>query len=363
MNDEKGRIKVEISQISVVKTVLTLTFFVLLFILRDLVVVVLVSVIIASAIEPMTRALIRREVPRVLSVVFIYLILALLLIGAFYYLLLPLLNESANFLLNLPNYLNSVEVWNPLNKSLGEDTTSLFQGISQNFSVSEILVEIRGLLSGTSDSFVATLSYIFGGMLSFFLIIVLSFYLAVQEDGVGDFLRIITPIQHEEYVINLWKRAEAKMGLWLQGQVLLAVIVGVLVYLGLTLLGVSHALLYAFLAMILEVIPIFGPIIAGIPALSTAYLEGGITLSIIVVCLYTIIQQFESNLIYPVVVRKIVGVPPIMVILSLIIGFKLFGFLGVIIAVPVAAVCMEFLKDWERKKIGKIQVVPEVISE
>ncbi len=349
--NESQRIKFQISQGSVIRTLLTLSAFALLFILRDIILVLLVSVVIASSIEPITRVLISRKIPRLPSVICIYLVAGTLFVLSFYYILLPLLNESASFMINLPSYFSGADIWNPLNNSLGNETSTFFQGISKNFSLTQAVSEFREVISGTSDSFFVVASYIFGGVLSFILVIVLSFYLAVQEDGVGDFLKIITPIQHEKYIIDLWKRVETKIGRWFQGQIILATIVGLLVYLGLMIFGVEHALFFASLAMILEIIPVFGPIIAGIPALSSAYFQGGSTLAVIVFCLYTIIQQFESSFIYPVVVRKIVGVPPIMVILSLIIGFKLFGFLGIIISVPVAAVLMELLLDWERRKI------------
>jgi len=182
------------------------------------------------------------------------------------------------------------------------------------------------------------------------LIIVISFYLAVQEDGVGKFLKIIVPIKREDHVIGLWKRSRIKIGRWLQGQLMLGVLVMVLVYLGLTLLGIKNALLLAVLAGLFELIPIFGPIIASVPAIAFGYIDGGVSLALVVAGLYVIIQQFESNLIYPLVVKKVVGVPPIISIIALVIGGKLAGFLGIILAVPIATIFIEILDDMEREK-------------
>jgi predicted PurR-regulated permease PerM len=91
----------------------------------------------------------------------------------------------------------------------------------------------RDAISGTSAGAFKTASLIFGGALGFILMIVLSFYLAVQEDGVGSFLKIVSPLKHHDYVIDLWKRSQKKIGYWMQGQLLLGLIVGILVYLGL----------------------------------------------------------------------------------------------------------------------------------
>jgi len=194
------------------------------------------------------------------------------------------------------------------------------------------------------------LAGVFGGFLSLILIIVLSFYFAVQETGIDDFLRVITPVKHQEYVINLWKRSKNKIGKWMQGQLMLSLILTVLVFLGLTLLDVKYALLLAVIAGILDLIPIFGSILAAIPAIIIAFVNDGLTLALLVTGLYLIVNQFEANLIYPLVVKKVVGVPPLLVILALIIGFQVAGFLGIILSVPVAAALQEFVSDLQKDK-------------
>ena len=183
----------------------------------------------------------------------------------------------------------------------------------------------------------------------------MSFYLSVEPEGISGFLRIITPAKNEEYVLSLWKRSQRKIGLWMQGQIVLVVIVSMLVFLGLTLLRVENALILAMLAGAFEIIPIFGPILAAIPAVILALVSDGMTSAILVIGLYIIIQQFENQLIYPLVVRKIVGVPPLVSILALIIGAKLAGFVGVLISVPLAAMLMEFLNDIEKDKIAEVE--------
>ncbi len=324
--------------------------FVGIYVLRDIILVVLLAVVIASAVEPGTRWFMRRGVPRIISVLFIYSLLAVILVGAFYFLFLPLLNQSASLLSNLPGYLGELQVWNPLQSSSWLSNNSALGGISSNFSLAEIVEQIDTTVSNISHGFFSTASTVFGGILSFILVIVLSFYLSTEEDGVTNFLRIVTPAKHENYIIGLWKRSQHKIGLWMQGQIVLAIIVAMLVFLGLTLLQVENALLLAVLAGMFEIIPLFGPILAAIPAVSIALITDGMTTALLVVGLYVIIQQFENQLIYPLVVRKIVGVPPIISILALIIGGKLAGFVGLIISVPLASMLMEYLSDIEKDK-------------
>ncbi len=136
----------------------------------------------------------------------------------------------------------------------------------------------------------------------------------------------------------------------MKGQLLLGVLIFVLVYLGLTIFSVPYAFLLALLAGALEIIPVFGPIISAIPGVAFAFSSGGVSLAIVVAGFYLLVQQFENHLIYPLVVRKIVGIPPILVILSLIIGYELIGFLGILISVPAMAVVMEIVDDIEKKK-------------
>jgi predicted PurR-regulated permease PerM len=260
-----------------------------------------------------------------------------------------MLSETVNFLSSLPSYLGDLKVWDPV-ASNGVLSSSGLSGLSQNFSLVDIVDQLDQTIQEFSQGFFSTASSVFGGMLSFILVIVLSFYLSVEKDGVSTFLRIILPQKKEGYVIDLWERAQRKIGLWMQGQVILAIIVAILVYLGLTLLRIDNALLLAVIAGVFEIIPLFGPILAAIPAIALALVSGGVGSAVTVVGLYIIIQQFENQLIYPLVVRKIVGVSPIVSILALIIGGKLAGFIGLVISVPIAASLMEFLNDLEKNK-------------
>jgi len=122
------------------------------------------------------------------------------------------------------------------------------------------------------------------------------------------------------------------------------------VYLGLTVLGVKYALVLAVLAAIFELIPVFGPILSSVPAVVVGFVDGGVGLGLLVIALYIIIQQFENHLIYPLVVTKVVGVPPLLVILALLIGWKLVGFLGIILSIPFAAALQEVASDLEKRR-------------
>lgn len=334
---------------TLIKIIVVGAMFWLGFILRDVVFVVLMAVVLASAIEPPTRWFISHRIPRLLAVLIIYFALVLLFVGMFYFLLLPLLGDIQGFLSALPKYLGS------FGDAVVAGSIPGVEMLINNIPISDIAAQANDTIGAISKNALSTASAIVGGLLSLVLTIVLSFYLSVQQDGITNFLKTVTPSKHRKYVIGLWNRAEKKIGLWMQGQLLLGVIVAVLVYLGLTLLGVKHALLLGFLAGIFELIPLFGPILSAIPGVALAFVDSGFTLALMVTGLFLIIQQFENQLIYPLVVKKVVGVPPIISIVALVVGAKLAGFIGLLLSVPVAAILMEFFNDLEKDRIMEEQ--------
>jgi predicted PurR-regulated permease PerM len=368
MDKPERNFNISISSGMIIKTLIILIVTFLLYKMLDLVLVVLTAIVIASAVEPLIRWFGRYKVRRLFAVIITYIGVVLVFSGLLYFFVPSVLKEASNLLSNAPKYLDSVTLWNPLNDTKLVETGKLANGLSAGlddgkqiigslsagtFQVSalgDLIANVRAFTSNASDSVINFASRIFGGAFSFILIIVLSFYLAVQEGGVEKFLRIITPIKNEVYIIDLWKRSQRKIGYWMQGQMLLGIVVGVLVYLGLMILGVENALILAVLAGVLEIIPLFGPILAAIPAIMFGFADGGLTVGLLVLGLFIIIQQFENHLIYPLVVKKVVGVSPIIVILALIIGAKLAGFLGILLSVPITSVLMEFIDDLQKDK-------------
>jgi predicted PurR-regulated permease PerM len=357
MPESPRSINVEITPSSITKFIFLAIFGYLLFVLREIVLVVLVAVVIASAIEPLAKWFIHRKIPRLFSVLIIYAALGTVLVSAFYTVVPTLLRDTSAFLSSVPKYIDAATLWNPLgDAAVGAPKMAAFSAptvVEDGPSIQGVVADVDAALQNISAGFIKSASSVFGGAISFILIVVLSFYLAVQEDGVGKFLRLVTPRRHEPYITGLWKRTQAKIALWMQGQIMLALLVGILVYIGLTAVGLPNALFLAAIAALFEAIPLFGPIIAAIPAIAAAYADGGASIGFVVAGIYIVIHQLENHFIYPLVVKKLVGVQPILVILSLLAGFKLAGFLGIILSVPVASMLTEFLDDLQKKRVAE----------
>lgn len=346
---EDRSINVSITAGTVFKVVVILLGAWLLFVLRNLALDVITAIVIASAIEPGVASLMRKKIPRILAVIIIYLVLFGVFFGLFYFFLPSVLEDLATFLAALPGYLEA------FTRAGAFDAYANILGVPAPSAISadDIMSGIRSAfdISGTFGNAFSAVARIFGGVFSLVLIVVFSFYFAVIETGVDDFLHVVSPKKYQKYVLDLWRRSQTKIGLWMQGQLILAVIMGVLVYLGLTIFGIKHALLLAVLAAVFEIIPVFGPTLAAVPAILIGFADGGLTVGIVVIVLYTVLQQFENHLIYPLVVTRVVGVPPLLVILALIVGASLAGFLGILLSVPAAAVIQELVRDIESGRL------------
>ncbi|HSE35258.1 MAG TPA: AI-2E family transporter [Candidatus Paceibacterota bacterium] len=333
--------------------------------LRDIILVVLTAVVLASALEPGVKFLVRHNIPRLFSVVMIYFACGSLL-GLLVYFFIPAFIDDVTRLAQIiPQLLSDGTFWKPLESGTIAVKSAASMAAPMGVPIAESASAATGEISRMLGFFrtgieeggaFQTASMFFGGLLSFVLIVVLSFYLSAQERGIEGFLRLISPVSSRAYVVDLWRRSQQKIGLWFQGQIVLGILVGVLAYLGLTILDVPSAFFLAVTMATFELIPVFGPVLAAVPGVAIAYFEGiriadpGLTAALIVTGFYFIIQQFESHLFYPLVIRKIIGIPPVLVILALVVGAKVAGFLGVLLSVPLTAVMMEYLGDVAREK-------------
>ncbi len=328
---------INISTSTIFRTVIILLGLVFLYLISDILLIVFVAVIIAAAINGPVSWLQRHKVPRILGVIFIYLILLLLVALVVTLVFPPLAAQVKQLAVNFPEFmeqigLNVQELWGKY--QIGGNLQTLLGKFSQ------------GLEQATSSIF-GTIINLFGGLFSAGIVLVISFYLAVQEKGVKKFLVSLTPTEHHHYVSDLIERIQGKIGGWLRGQLILMFIVGLLVFIGLYFLDVKYALTLALVAGILELVPYIGPFIALIPAAILAFVQAPF-LGLLVILLYIVIQQLENYVIVPQVMKKTVGLNPIVIIIVMLIGAKLAGVMGIILSVPLAAAIAEFLKDFQK---------------
>lgn len=329
---------VHISTLTILRAILLVLFFVFLYILKDVIIIFLFAIIIASAITPFASWLDTKGFPRLLGVLMLYLVVFGLIVFILSLIVPYIADEISQLSTTFPKVVERVSIsLENVQKESPQylDFVSEIQNILDTFSI---------YLQQSSQAVLSIVVNIFGGVLSFIAIVVISFYLSVMKRGIESFIESVVPAKQEAYIMGLWKRSELKVGRWLQGQMLLALIVGLTVYIGLSVMGVRFALIMGLLAMTLEIIPIVGPVIAAIPAIVFAFIQDpGLGLWVIV--FYVVVQQLENHLLVPVVLGKTTGLNPIVVLMSLLIGNQLAGISGMVLSVPIATVIVEILED------------------
>lgn len=305
------------------------------YLIFDILIMIIFAVIITSAVDGWAKKL-EKYIPRTGSVVLIYALLVLL-VGAISYSVIPLFVEEISSLVrDLPKYYDQV---------------AQYFGSSHSAGQSLVLNQVQDILSHAEDRLIqagggalALFRGVFSGISMLVATFILSFYLSLQDNGVKRFLQFIAPKRHEDYVANLWIRTQKKLGKWLQGQLVLGLTVGILVFIGLVLLGVPYAAFLGLIAAIFELVPVAGPIMASIPAIALGFVVSPIT-GVLTIIFYIIVQQVENHIIVPTIIGRAVGLNPVIIIIAFLIGAKLGGIIGMLLAVPVAAVLVEILRD------------------
>ncbi len=334
---------------TMVRAIIVLLSVFLIWFLRDLVLIVLTSIVIASFIESAVPYFKKVGINRIFGIVILYVIGLFAFTGLFYLFVPLLITEIYNFSNFISTHIPGISFLNYFQNEVFSGAKDIVNSLGANFSLATLLSVSKAFVSNLSGGFFQTLSIAFGNVFNFIFVILISFYLSIQEKGIENFLRLIFPIQHESYVVDLWERSRRKIALWVKGQAVLGIIVAVLIYLILSLLGIEYALLLAIIAGVLSMVP-YGIWVALVPAFTFSYISDGISSALMVVGAYIIVHQFEVFLFTPLIINKIVGLSPIVIILSVLIGFELGGFWGLVLAIPLAVIVMEFLSDIEKNK-------------
>ncbi len=326
----------DISWASLWRVLFMLIFAVALYYLREVAVILFLALIISSALDAPISYLERRKIPRILGTLLIFLLILGVLAFLLYIIVPVALMEFKGLFSGLGK--SSLSTLLPFGAP-----DKILKNIEANFG------NLTDALFAGSASFFDIISTIFGGFIFIISVFILSFYLSVNRDGVEKFLRAVLPLAWEEYVVDVYLRVRRKMGLWLQGQLVLSLVVGATTFVGLLILGVDYSLVLGIMAGVLEIVPIVGPVFTGVIAFLVA-VSVSWTLGISVIVLFVIIQQMESHLLVPVVMRKTTGLHPVIVIISLLAGSQIAGFVGLILAVPTAVIIQELIEDWAARK-------------
>jgi predicted PurR-regulated permease PerM len=181
-------------------------------------------------------------------------------------------------------------------------------------------------------------------IISAITILTLVFFWLTGHQRLQRFLLALLPADHRAGVREGWNEVESRMGLWVRGQLALMASIFVMTTVAYFVLGLPNALLLGVIAGIAELIPIVGPALGAIPALLVAAVTGDVTLVLLVAGVYVVIQVVEGNVLVPMVMKNAIGVPPFLVIVSLLVGGAVAGLIGALLAVPIVAAIVVILE-------------------
>lgn len=320
--------RIEISYKTVIFTVAFLIALWLIFLIREIIVIIFLAIILVSALLKPVEWLHSKKIPRALAVLIVYALVLVAISFAVGIIVPPLVSQTSEFVTNLPKIVATINEFLVFNKIPVEDVSKVISGeldqLAGNlFSISRVIIS------------------------SIFLVVtlfVLSIYMLLEWKTIVRGIASPFSGKREKQIISLVSKIENGLGAWVRGQLTLSLIIGFATYIGLTILGVPFALPLALVAGILEVIPLIGPIVSAVPAVLV-----GLTISplygLIVIALFFLIQQIEGHLIVPMIMSKVVGLQPVVVIIALLIGAKLGGMGGAFLAIPVVFVAKIIIKE------------------
>lgn len=288
--------------------------------------VFLVAVVVSLGLDPLISFLEEKRVNRLLGTILVFLS-ALLVLSIVGYIVIPVVvREAAGFVSDFNKVVASIFGF------------GLSQAIIQNIGFG--LDKAFGFLNAANISITGALSSVVSRVVAVLAAIIITFYLTIEKEGTENLFRVILPDAYEKPFLHIFNRFKLKIRRWFAAQLALSAIVGILVGAGLWLLDVKYFLVLALLAAIFEIVPIIGPILAGAAAFLIA-VSSSLSLGLYTLLFFFVVQQLENHILTPLIMGRAMKIHPVVVVISLLAGGQVAGFLGIILSVPIAVLAQE----------------------
>ena len=315
--------KVEISHKTIIFILVTLGALWFIWEIRDVVLILFVSLLVMVILNPIVRKLSKFKIPKALAVLIVYFVFFGVIIVSLVGIIPALIEQTTNFALRLPIYIENLHLSNAISNQISMQVLS---------RVGDLSGSVLGFGLGVLSNIVTILT-----------VLTFAFYLLMAREKIDDQLAFLVGEKKADQIADFIDELEIKLGGWARGQILLMVSVGILDYLGLRALGIPYAISIAILAGFLELVPYVGPIMGAIPALFIGF---GISpiMGFATLALMFLIQQLENYVLVPKIMERSVGVAPIITLIALAIGLKIAGIPGVLISVPLLITLQVLIK-------------------
>ena len=325
---------------SIVKIVFSLVALYFFFLIRDIIIWFIFALIISILFNPAINFLKRLKIPRTLATILVYLALFSILAIGLYFLIPFLFLELQTFTDRLPEYFTQTA---PYLSGLKIKALESFDTFSQT---------IGDVLTDASSNIFSAVSTVFGGVLSTFSIFAIAFFLSLEEEGIANVIELASPARYKKYVKSLWKRTQKKIASWFGVRIICCIFIGFAAGLITFVLNVPYAVFFGLLAGFSNIIISIGPFLSGLTIALFILAVGGFSKALIFVIAFFIAQEIESYVLMPILTKKYLRLSPSLVLISLLVGAKLWGVLGAVLAIPLAGMIYEFIKGFLKRKQG-----------
>lgn len=310
----------------------------MLYLIRSQLLLIYVCILFATGLSPLVRWIERRRrsgrrrLPRPAAILLIYATVIGIIVGIGFAVVPPLIEQSQALWKDLPGRIDQVQA-----------RLVSWGLISPDASYQDLLKQAPG--SGDAVNIVlGTVWGFVGGLFGLVTILLLTFYLLVESQSIFNFFVRLFPRERREKVSEVSALVTNKVSAWLGGQLFLGFIIAATTAIGLGLMGVPYFFVLALIAGVGEMIPMVGPLLSAIPAIAVAFtVSPGLALAVAI--FFLVQQQLENAVLVPKLMGQTVGLSAVTVILSLLIGGQLLGFVGALLAVPTAAIIQVLFEE------------------
>lgn len=333
----------------------TVLFFVLLYVLKPVLTPFLVAALLAYLGDPLVNRLMKLKLPRVLAVTVVFIVIMSAIVLLFLFLIPLLIQQLQVFLERLPDFIMWLQQfalpW--INQTFGLhiafDQGTLKALLAEHWQqVGNIVSTVWKTISQSGLAIVAWVTRLL-------LIPVVTFYLLCDWEKVANGIRQLLPRRYEKTAVKLWQECDDVIGTFLRGQFWVMITLGFVYWLGLAIVGLDLALLLGMVAGLLTIVPYLGMIVGIISASIAALIQFHDSIHLLyVVIVFTIGHIIEQYLLVPWLVGDRIGLHPVAVIFAILAGGHLFGFTGILLALPVAAVLMVLIRHVRHRYVKSV---------
>lgn len=308
-----------------------------LFLTKDILVWVLFGVIVSVMLDPIVDALTRFRIPRAVAVATVYIAIfgciAFLIWGTTPF----FIGEVERFSQLLPQYF---ETLSPALRGLGITAFSSTQAFFDSVS---------GSAEKIAGNALNALFLVFGGIFSSIFVLSIAIFLSLDEKAVEKGIVSLFSKKYEAFALSVWEKSKNKVAAWFASRIIASLFVGLATCVSLILFHVEYPFSLGVLSFILNFIPVVGPLISALLIGVVVGLDS-LLKAVFVISTFMLVQQIEGSILTPIITKKFLGIPPALVLIALAAGGELWGIMGAIMAVPLAGIVYEFLKDFLKKR-------------